>query len=197
MISALGRPLIDYVLEALRGCREVSEVIVSVTGSTPLTEAHVRSRGYQSILCPGSVRENDLRYALQILSTPFALTVPANLPLLRPESIDDVVDEFYRSRKSSMVVGVPIDDVQEVISDPAAVKDMNGIRVIPCGVKVFDRDILMSGRSPLGRRKSRSRGAIGGPSSGVRWLCFGTRSDERILSVAADMSNAWPETLLS
>jgi adenosylcobinamide-phosphate guanylyltransferase len=139
MISALGRPLIDYVLEALRGCREVSEVIVSVTGSTPLTEVHVRSRGYQSITCPGADSESDLRYVLQRLPTPYALTVPANLPLLRPESIDDVVEEFYRSKKSSLVVGFPIDDVQEMIADPAIVKNMDGIRAIPCGLRVLDR----------------------------------------------------------
>ena len=119
MIPALGRPSIDYVLEALRGSREVSEVIVSVTGSTPLTEAHVRSRGYPLVSVPEAVGIAGLSYVAQLVSTPFVLAVPANLPLLRPESIDDVVASFYRSERSLLLVGVPVDDVHDVIASLA------------------------------------------------------------------------------
>ncbi|MDD1743265.1 MAG: NTP transferase domain-containing protein [Methanomassiliicoccales archaeon] len=147
MISTLGRPSIDYVLEALRGCREVSEVIVSVTGSTPLTEAHVRSRGYPAVSVPESRGIADLGLVMQLVSTPFVLVVPANLPLLRSESIDSVVDAFYRSKRSSLVVGVPIDDVQEIITDPTTVMDMDGVRAAPCGVRIMDRGRTM-GLSP-------------------------------------------------
>ena len=88
MISALGRPSVDYVLDALRGCREVSEVIVTVTGSTPLTEAHVRSRGYLAVNVPEARGMAGLGLIMQLVSTPFVVLVPANLPLLRSESID-------------------------------------------------------------------------------------------------------------
>lgn len=144
MISALGRPLIDYVLAALRGSREVSEVIVSVTGSTPLTESHVRSRGYQSINVPGMRYDADLHHVFSLLSTPYVLTVAANLPLLRSESIDDVVSAFYRSKRSSLLVGVPIDEVQEAIIEPTMIKDMNGVKAIPCGISVIDRNLSMN-----------------------------------------------------
>ena len=144
MISALGRPLIDYVLEALRSCREVSEVMVSVTGSTPLTESHVRSRGYQSISVPGTGYDADLHHVFSLLSTPYVLTVAANLPLLRSESIDDVVSAFYRSKRSSLVVGVPIEEVQETFIEPTIVRDMNGVKAIPCGISVIDRNLKLS-----------------------------------------------------
>ena len=145
MISVLGHPLIDYVLEALRKCREVSEVMVSVTGSTPLTEFHVRSRGFQSINVSGEGYESDLHRVVQLLSTPYVLIVPANLPLLRPESIDDLVDAFYRSKRASMVVGIPMDDVQEVLAEPSSFMDMNGVRAMPCGVRVMDRNLALNG----------------------------------------------------
>lgn len=144
MISALGRPLIDYVLQALRDSREVSEIIVSVTGSTPLTESHVRSRGYQSISTPGMGHDADLHHVLSLISTPYVLTVAANLPLLRSESIDDVVSAFYRSKKSSMVVGVPIDEFQEVIIEPTMVMDMNGVKAMPCGISIIDRNLRLN-----------------------------------------------------
>jgi adenosylcobinamide-phosphate guanylyltransferase len=143
MISALGRPLIDYVLDALRSSREVSEVLVCVTGSTPLTESHVQSRGFQSISTPGSGYDPDLHRVMQLLSTTYLLAVPANLPLLRPESIDEIVEAFYRTKKSSMVIGVPVDDVQEAIVEPTSVMDMNGVKAMPCGVKIMDRNAAL------------------------------------------------------
>jgi GTP:adenosylcobinamide-phosphate guanylyltransferase len=38
------------------------------------------------------------------------------------------------------VVGVPIDEIEEAIIEPTMVKDMNGVRAIPCGVSVIDRN---------------------------------------------------------
>jgi GTP:adenosylcobinamide-phosphate guanylyltransferase len=144
MISALGRPLIDYVLDTLRSCREVSDVLVCVTGSTPLTESHVQSRGFQSISTEGFGYDSDLLQVMRLLSTTYVLAVPANLPLLRPESIDEIVEAFYRSKKSSMVIGVPIDDVQEVIVQPTLVMDMNGVKAMPCGVRIMDRNLALN-----------------------------------------------------
>ena len=145
MISVLGRPLIDYVLEALRGCREVSQILVSVTGRTPLTDSHVNSRGYRSINCPGVGYEIDFRCAVQLLSTPYVMRVAANLPLLRSESIDNVVAAFYRSKRSSMVVGVPIDDIQEIINEPATIMDMDGVKAAQCGVSITECSKALSG----------------------------------------------------
>ena len=144
MISALGQPLIDYVLDALSDCWEISEVLVTVTGSTPLTEAHVRSRGYRSISTPGGGFEADLHYVMRLLSTPYVLAVAANLPLLRSKSIDEAIAAFYQSKKSAMLVGVPIDDVQEAIVGRNSVMDMDGVKAIPCGVWIMDRNLALS-----------------------------------------------------
>jgi GTP:adenosylcobinamide-phosphate guanylyltransferase len=86
----------------------------------------------------------DLHHVFSMISTPYVLTVSANLPLLRPESIDDVVSAFYRSKRSSLVVGVPIDEVQETFIEPTLVKDMNGVKAIPCGISIIDRNLRLN-----------------------------------------------------
>ncbi|MCU0861746.1 MAG: NTP transferase domain-containing protein, partial [Methanomassiliicoccales archaeon] len=113
LIEVLGRPMIDHVLEALKGSKEVSEVVVSVSASTPRTEEHVSQEGYRFVRTPGAGYVEDLRYAMYLLSTPYVLVVPADMPLLRSGSIDQVVTAFYRSKKSSIVVGVPKDVFQD------------------------------------------------------------------------------------
>lgn len=143
LIHVLGRPIIDYVLDALDGSKEVSEVVVSVSQATPLTEAHVQGRGIRFIRTPGAGYVDDLRYAMYLLSTPYVLVVPADMPLLRSHSIDSVVTAFYRSKKSSIVVGVPETKFQEMSAEPTLTMDMNGVRAVPCGISIVDREMML------------------------------------------------------
>ncbi|HUL39605.1 MAG TPA: NTP transferase domain-containing protein [Methanomassiliicoccales archaeon] len=147
LVTLSDRPMIDYVLEALRGSKEVSEIVVSVSQATPETEKHVRALGYRFVRTPGAGYVEDLRYAMYLITTPYVLVVPADMPLLRSESIDKVVTAFYRSKKSSIVVGVPEALFQEANlgADPTVVMDMNGERAVPCGISIVDRDLMLKG----------------------------------------------------
>ena len=147
LVTLSHRPMIDYVLEALRGSKEVSEIVVSVSQATPETEKHVRALGYRFVRTPGAGYVEDLRYAMYLITTPYVLVVPADMPLLRSESIDKVVTAFYRSKKSSIVVGVPEALFQEANlgADPTVVMDMNGERAVPCGISIVDRDLMLKG----------------------------------------------------
>lgn len=148
LVKISGRPIIDYVLEALKGSKEISEIVVSVSQATPRTEMHVDSIGYRFIRTPGAGYVEDLRYAMYLITTPYVLVVPADMPLLRSESIDQVVTAFYRSKKSSIVVGVPERIFQEANmgTDPTVVMDMNGERAVPCGISIVDRDLMLQGK---------------------------------------------------
>ena len=147
LVTLSDRPMIDYVLEALRGSKEVSEIVVSVSQATPETEKHVSALGYRFVRTPGAGYVEDLRYAMYLITTPYVLVVPADMPLLRSESIDKVVTAFYRSKKSSIVLGVPEALFQEANlgADPTVVMDMNGERAVPCGISIVDRDLMLKG----------------------------------------------------
>ena len=147
LVTLSDRPMIDYVLEALRGSKEVSEIVVSVSQATPETEKHVSALGYRFVRTPGAGYVEDLRYAMYLITTPYVLVVPADMPLLRSESIDKVVTAFYRSKKSSIVVGVPEALFQEANlgADPTVVMEMNGERAVPCGISIVDRDLMLKG----------------------------------------------------
>lgn len=143
MIEVLGRPMIDYVLESVAGSKEVSELVVTVSGATPLTENHVEKLGHRFIRTPGEGYVQDLRYAMYLCTTPYVLVVPADMPLIRSSSIDSVVTAFYRSKKSSIVVGVPLSVFREMNTEPAFTMEMNGQTAVPCGVSIVDRDLML------------------------------------------------------
>jgi len=147
LVTLSHRPMSDYVLEALRGSKEVSEIVVSVSQATPETEKHVSALGYRFVRTPGAGYVEDLRYAMYLITTPYVLVVPADMPLLRSESIDKVVTAFYRSKKSSIVLGVPEALFQEANlgADPTVVMEMNGERAVPCGISIVDRDLMLKG----------------------------------------------------
>jgi adenosylcobinamide-phosphate guanylyltransferase len=143
LIEIHGRPIVDYVLDALAGSKEVAEIVVSVSSATPSTESHVHRKGFRFIRTPGAGYVDDLRYAMYLISTPYVLVVPADMPLLRAHSIDMVVTAFYRSKKSSIVVGVPETKFQELSAEPTLTMDMNGVKAVPCGVSLVDREMML------------------------------------------------------
>jgi adenosylcobinamide-phosphate guanylyltransferase len=143
LIEINGSPIVDYVLEALSGSKEVAEIVVSVSPATPLTEKHVHERGFRFIRTPGAGYVDDLRYAMYLISTPYVLVVPADMPLLRAHSIDMVVTAFYRSKKSSIVVGVPVSSLRELNAEPTMTMDMNGVEAVPCGISIVDREMML------------------------------------------------------
>jgi adenosylcobinamide-phosphate guanylyltransferase len=147
LIELSGRPMIDYVLDALKGSKEVSEIVVSVSQATPATEEHVHQRSFRFVRTPGAGYVEDLRYAMYLITTPYVLVVPADMPLLRSASIDQVVTAFYRSKKSSIVVGVPESVFREanVGTEPTIVMEMNGEEAVPCGISIVDRDLMLKG----------------------------------------------------
>ena len=143
LIEILDKPMVDHILEALKGSKEISEIVVSVSQNTPRTEEHVQSQGYRFVRTPGEGYVQDLRYAMYLLSTPYILVVPADMPLLRTSSIDAVVTAFYRSKKSSIVVGVPVEVFQKMNAEPTFTMEMNGQTAVPCGVSIVDRDLML------------------------------------------------------
>ncbi len=143
MIEVLDRPMIDHVLDAVVASKEVSEVAVTVSEATPLTERHVEKLGHRFIRTPGEGYVQDLRSAMYLITTPYVLVVPADMPLIRPSSIDAVVTAFYRSKKSSIVVGVPVSVFQRMNAEPTFTMEMNGQSAVPCGVSIVDRDLML------------------------------------------------------
>ena len=109
LLSFLGKPLVDWVVEAVVSAAKVSELYVVTSANTPETEKHCISKGWKVFRTEAKGYHNDLKQAVLIagLMGP-VLTIPADLPAITGKFIDKVIGKFEVCGKDFYAVFVPI-----------------------------------------------------------------------------------------
>ena len=109
LLPFLGKPLIDWVAEAVAGAEKVSEFYVVTSPNTPETEQHCQSKGWKVLRTDAKGYHNDLKQAARKagLMGP-VLTVPADSPAVTGKFLDKIVRQFEACGKDFYAVFVPI-----------------------------------------------------------------------------------------
>ena len=109
LLPFLGKPLVDWVAEAVASAVKVSEFYAVTSGNTPETEKHCKSKGWKVLRTDAKGYHNDLRQAVLMagLMGP-VLTIPADLPAVTGKFLDKVIGGFEVCGKDFLAVFVPI-----------------------------------------------------------------------------------------
>jgi adenosylcobinamide-phosphate guanylyltransferase len=108
LISVCGKPVIEYVLAALKNAKKIDKIIVATSTSTPKTTALMKQQGVNVIETPGKDYVSDMGYTVQTLKLGVFLAIAADLPLVKPEMIDAIVERYERCGKPALTVAVPM-----------------------------------------------------------------------------------------
>jgi adenosylcobinamide-phosphate guanylyltransferase len=139
LISVCGKPSIEYVLAALKDAQRIDEVIVATTSVTPKTTALMQQLGVKVIQTPGQDYVSDMGYTVQTLKLGVFLAIAADLPLVKPEMIDEIVERYEKSGKPALTVAVPIEAKTRLgMGVEYSFKTDDGREVVPVGVNVID-----------------------------------------------------------
>jgi adenosylcobinamide-phosphate guanylyltransferase len=140
LISVCGKPVIEYVLAALKGAKKIDEIIVATSATTPKTTALMKELGVKVIETPGKDYVSDMGYTVQTLKLDVFLAIAADLPLVKPEMIDSVVERYERCGKPALTVAVPLEVKTRLgMSIEYSFKtDDNNRDVVPVGINVID-----------------------------------------------------------
>jgi adenosylcobinamide-phosphate guanylyltransferase len=138
LVKACGKPLIDYVLSALKNAKKVDQVVVAVSSNTPKTEAYLKSQQVPLIKTPGVNNVADMGYAVEKLGLETVLTISADLPLVTGQLIDAILECFLACGKPALSVVVPIRAKEKhgMSIDYAYRTDQT--TVVPSGINVLD-----------------------------------------------------------
>ena len=108
LIKVCGKPVIEYVLSALKEAKKIDKIIVATTSCTPKTTKFMKQLGVQVIETPGKDYVSDMGYVVQTLKLGVFLAIAADLPLVKGEMIDAVVERYECCGKPALTVAVPL-----------------------------------------------------------------------------------------
>ena len=109
LLPFLGKPLVDWVAEAVASAQNVSEFYVVTSPNTPETEKHCQSKGWNVLRTDAKGYHNDLKQAAAKadLMGPI-LTIPADSPAVTGKFLDKIIKQFEACGKDFYAVFVPI-----------------------------------------------------------------------------------------
>jgi adenosylcobinamide-phosphate guanylyltransferase len=109
LLPFLGKPLVDWVAQAVASAQNVSEFYVVTSANTPETEKHCQSKGWNVLRTDTKGYHNDLKQAVLMagLMGP-VLTIPADSPAVTGKFLDKIINQFEVCGKDFYAVFVPI-----------------------------------------------------------------------------------------
>lgn len=138
LLKVGGKPMIEHVVNTLKGAKKVEEIIVAVSGRTPKTATFVRKLSLKVLHTPGKGFCLDARYAIKKLKLGTVLTICVDLPLITSEFVDEVIARYEQCNKPALTVMVPLEIYKKLGLSTDYVFKIEGKNLVPAGVNVVD-----------------------------------------------------------
>jgi len=139
LLPFLGKPLLDWVVEAVASAEKVSEFYVVTSGNTPETEKRCRSKGWHVLRTDAKGYHDDLKQAVRDAGLAGAvLTIPADLPALTGKFLDKVVSAFEACGKDFLAVFVPIKAREDLGLSISSTDEYKGVWHAVAGVNIVN-----------------------------------------------------------
>jgi adenosylcobinamide-phosphate guanylyltransferase len=138
LIKVGGRPVIEYVLSALKEAKKIDSIIVATSSCTPKTTKLMKRLGVKILETPGKDYVSDMGYAVQNLKLGIFLAIAADLPLVRGRMIDAIVERYECCGKPALTVAVPFETKAKLGMSIEYSFKMDDHDVVPVGINVID-----------------------------------------------------------
>jgi adenosylcobinamide-phosphate guanylyltransferase len=134
LVEINGRPMIQYVIDALKNTDKINNIIAATSGNTRRTETFLKKHGIDTIETPGDGYVHDLGFIISNFKLDdILLTITADLPLVNSDIIDYVLEEYENSKKPAMSVLVPLHVFEEYGIKPTMMFE----NLIPSGLNIL------------------------------------------------------------
>jgi len=146
LASFMGKPLINWVVNAVQSSSKVSDFYVVTSPSTPKTEEKCLLEGLRVIQTDGKGYHEDLKQAIMKgeLYRP-VLTVSSDLPALTGSFIDGILSIYEKCGKPALTVLVPIEKFREIGLSTPSLCSYKGVDYVVSGINVLDGAKIFEG----------------------------------------------------
>lgn len=139
LLRICGKTMVERVIGALRNSKNIDEIIVAVSKSTPKTAELMHNFSIKVVETPGDGFCSDMRHAIKKcgLFSP-VLTISADLPLITKELIEEIIGYYKHCKKPALVVAVPLKAYERLGLKSKHPFEARGKRLAPVGINIID-----------------------------------------------------------
>ena len=134
LVKIRSKPMIDYVLDALKNATGIDRIIVTVGKHTPQTARRAEELSFETFETLGLDFVSDMRQAIKELGLGEVLVISADIPLVSSEFIEDVLRTYEACGKPCLSVMVTEESYGKMGLKPSPAIS----RLIPAGINVID-----------------------------------------------------------
>lgn len=139
LLPFLGKPLVDWVAEAVASARMVSDFYVVTSANTPETEKRCNIKGWKFLRTDARGYHEDLKQAVHDAGLSNAvLTIPSDLPAVTGKFLDKVINTFEVSGKDFLAVFVPIEKRERLDLSVSSTDEYKGVWYAVSGVNIIN-----------------------------------------------------------
>ncbi len=145
LLPFLGKPLVDWVAQAVLDATKVSEFYVVTSENTSQTEKHCLERGWKVLRTDAKGYHNDLKQAVSMANlTGPVLTMPSDVPAITGQVLDKIISEFEVCGKDFLAVFVPIKSRQDLGLSISSTDEYKGVWYAVSGVNIVNGTKILS-----------------------------------------------------
>jgi adenosylcobinamide-phosphate guanylyltransferase len=139
LLPFLGKPLMEWVVEAVKSAKKVSEFYIVTSENALETEKKCLKDGLRVIRTDGKGYHDDLKQAIlkAQLQCP-VLTIPADLPAVTGKFLDKVVTAYEDCGKDALAVFVPIKAREALELSVSSTDEHKGVWYAVSGVNIIN-----------------------------------------------------------
>jgi len=146
LLPFLGKPLIDWVADAILTAKKVSEFYVITSANTPQTEKYCIAKGWRVLRTAAKGYHNDLKQAvLKANLMGSVLTLSSDVPAITGPFLDKVISVFEVSKKDFLAVFVPIKRRQDLGLPISSTDEYKSVWYSVSGVNIINGAEVLSG----------------------------------------------------
>ena len=138
LVKLFGRPLIDYVVSALLDS-SADRIFVAATENVPMTRKWALERELGVLDTKGKGFVTDMVEAVEMAEvTEPILIVMADLPLVTPDLIDEIMETYEKRPEPALSTHTPLDLHRRLGRRPDSLFNYRSQLIVPSGINILD-----------------------------------------------------------
>lgn len=141
-----GKSIIDYIIDAALASKNIDRLIIATSPFTPHTKSIIKDKKklVELIDTPGDGYHSDLSYIIKTLNLGITMTIAADIPLIKPQILDEIILKYFKLNKPALSVMANIKLFNKYGLKPTIVFDLDSNKkdLVPLGINIIDGRLI-------------------------------------------------------